>query len=195
MHIRRPFREAYEQVKDVGGGEVAKQALAYIQDIYKVEEEAKANPKAGKAALPPAERLTLRQEKMAPLLAALHAHAEKHVKLVRPSSPTGKALAYCLGEWPHFVRVLNDGRLELDNGRAERAIRPLAQGRRNWLFADSEAGAKASAALYSLIETAKLNNRDPRRYLQFVFERIDSAKKLADLEALLPWNVPPHPSG
>lgn len=196
MHIRRPFHDAYQQLKDVGGGEVTKQALALIQAVYKVEGEAKADPKAGRGAMTAGERQALRAEKMKPLLDALHAHAEKHLGLVRPSSLTGKALSYCLNEWPNFIRILDDGRLELDNGRAERAIRPLAQGRRAWLFADSEAGAKASAGLFSLTETAKLNGRDPRRYFQYVFERIDRVSTLADLEALLPWNAPPHhPSG
>ena len=98
---------------------------------------------------------------------------------------------YCLNEWPNFIRFMEDGRLEIDNGRAERAIRPFAQGRRNWMFADTESGAKSSATLFTLVETAKLNGREPRRYLQYVFGRIDRAETLKDLEALLPWNMPP----
>jgi transposase len=191
MHIRRPFRAAFEQLKGVGGGEIAKQALAYIQALYKIEDEAKAVPKLNRPAMTPDERKSLRDAKSAPILAEFHAFAEKSLSLVRPKSPTGEALSYCLNEWPYFIRFMDDGRLEIDNGRAERAIRPFAQGRRNWLFADTEAGAKASATLFTLIESAKLNGREPRRYLQYVFEKIDRATTLADLEALLPWNSPP----
>lgn len=130
MHIRRPFKAAYEQLKTVGGGDVAKQALAFIQELYKIEEAAKADPKTATPALSPEERYKLRQKKSAPILADFKSFCEKHISLVRPSSPTGAALSYCLNEWPHFIRFMEDGRLEIDNGRAERAIRPFAQGRR-----------------------------------------------------------------
>lgn len=191
MHIRRPFKTAYEQLKDVGGGDIAKQALAYIQAIYNIEEEAKADSKIGRPAMTPEERCALRQAKTAQVLEEFHSFAHKHMNLIRPSSPTGKALEYCLGEWPHFIRFMEDGRLEVDNGRAERAIRPLAQGRRAWLFADTESGARASTILFSLVETAKLNGREPTAYLRYVFERIDQATTLEALDALLPWNTPP----
>ena len=85
-----------------------------------------------------------------------------------PKSALGKALHYLLEQWPYLVRYLEDGRLELSNNRAERSIKPFVMGRKNWLFANTPAGAQSSAVIYSLIETAKENQLDPYRYLLWV---------------------------
>jgi transposase len=92
-----------------------------------------------------------------------------------------------MGQWPRIEAYLQDARLTPDNNIAENAIRPFAVGRKNWLFSGSPRGAKASAVLYSLIETAKANGLNPYEYLIHVFERIPLVKKSSDLEELLPW--------
>lgn len=107
---------------------------------------------------------------------------------VAPSSLTGTALAYLAKQWPTLTVYCEDGRLEIDNNSVERAIRPFVIGRRNWLLTDTVHGAKASANLYSLIETAKLNSLEPYQYLCWVFEELPKARKLAEVELFLPWN-------
>ena len=101
----------------------------------------------------------------------------------------GKAIGYMLNQWPKLQNYLLDGRLEIDNNLVENAIRPFVVGRKNWLFAQSVEGAKASALFYSLIETAKVNHLDPYKYLRFLFEQYPLAKKPEDLFWLLPTNV------
>jgi len=108
---------------------------------------------------------------------------------VPPQSLTGKALAYLDGQWPKLERVLEDGRLPLDTNAVENAIRPFVVGRKAWLFADTVAGAEASANLYSLVETAKANGIEPWAYLCFVFERIPAAQRIEDFEVLLPDRI------
>jgi hypothetical protein len=106
-----------------------------------------------------------------------------------PSTKIGEALTYLDNQWTSLVRVLDDGRLEVDNNRCENAIRPFVLGRRAWLFADTPAGAEASARLYSLIETAKASGLEPYAFLALVFRELPRATTLAEIEALLPWNV------
>ncbi len=93
------------------------------------------------------------------------------------------------GQWPKLVRVLDDGRIPLDTNLVENAIRPFVVGRKNWLFADTVAGARASANLYSLIETAKANGIEPGRYLAHLFEVLPTVDSGDQLQALLPQNV------
>jgi len=92
-------------------------------------------------------------------------------------------------QWPALTVYCEDGRLEIDNNSVERAIRPFVIGRKAWLFSDTVHGAKASANLYSLVETAKLNGLEPYRYLCRVFEELPKAQSLHDIEQLLPWQV------
>jgi len=96
---------------------------------------------------------------------------------------------YLNGQWPKLARVIDDGRIALDTNAVERCIRPFVIGRRNWLFADTPKGAKASANLYSLVETAKANGLEPWRYLDAVFEKLPAAQSEDDIEALLPWRI------
>ena len=99
----------------------------------------------------------------------------------------GRAIAYSLGQWSKLERYIEDGNLQIDNNRAERAIKPFVIGRKNWLFANTANGAQASAMLYSLIETAKANGLTPFDYLQHLLEELP--KKSHDIEQMLPWNV------
>ncbi|WP_419583266.1 transposase domain-containing protein, partial [Thiolapillus sp.] len=103
---------------------------------------------------------------------------------------TYKAIQYTLNQWGLLIGYLADGRLNISNALAENAIRPFAVGRRNWLFADTPRGAKASATTYSLIETAKANGVEPFAYLHPVLQHIGNARTVEDIEALLPWNTP-----
>ena len=108
-----------------------------------------------------------------------------------PSSLIDKAMGYLENQWPLLIRVLDDGRLEVDNNLCENAIRPFVMGRKAWLFSDTPAGAEASARLYSLIETAKANGLEPYAYLKRVFAGLPATTTLADVEALLPWAAAP----
>jgi len=108
---------------------------------------------------------------------------------VPPQSLTGKALHYMDGQWPKLARVLDDGRIPLDTNLVENAIRPFVIGRKDWLFADTVAGARASANLYGLIETAKANGIEPGRYLAHLFELLPTITDAGQLDALLPQNL------
>jgi len=98
------------------------------------------------------------------------------------------AIRYALSRWAALTRYRDDGRLEIDNNAAERALRAVALGRKNWLFAGSDDGGERAAAIYSLLGTAKLNNLDPEGYLRYVLERI-ADHPINRIEELLPWNV------
>ena len=102
-----------------------------------------------------------------------------------------KAVNYLASNWSRLVRYVEGGHLPIDNNRAENAIRPFVIGRKNWLFSDTPKGATASAQLYSLVETAKANGREPYAWLRHVLERLPTANSIEDYEALLPWNCPP----
>ncbi len=102
------------------------------------------------------------------------------------SSALGKAIKYTLGQWPKLIRYIEDGHLSIDNNRAERAIKPLVIGRKNWLFSNTPRGADASAMLYSIVETAKANGLILYDYL--VKCMVELAKPESDINALLPWN-------
>jgi transposase len=100
-----------------------------------------------------------------------------------------KAVTYLHNQWPKLIRYTENGAWPIDNNAAENAIRPMVIGRKNWLFAATEKGAKASANLYSLVESAKANNVEPSVYLKEVFTRLPVATCVEDIEALLPWNI------
>jgi hypothetical protein len=123
------------------------------------------------------------------ILAELHAWLEGSAKAVLPQSALGKAINYTLTQWPKLIRFLDNDQIPLDNNRCENAIRPFVVGRKAWLFADTQAGATASANLYSLIETAKANGVEPHAYLARLFAKLPHASTVEHFEALLPWNV------
>ena len=99
----------------------------------------------------------------------------------------GKAINYCQNQWPKLIRYIEDGHLSIDNNRSERAVKPFVIGRKNWLFSNTANGAKASAMLYSIIETAKSNGLIPFDYIAHCLEQL--SKNQVDVEKLLPWNV------
>ena len=126
------------------------------------------------------------------VLDALLAWANDSVPETAPKSALGKALHYLLEQWPYLVRYLEGGRLELSNNRAERSIKPFVMGRKNWLFANTPAGAQSSAVIYSLIETAKENRLNPYRYLLWVLRSaLTLSQAAADwAEQLTPAHAP-----
>ena len=113
---------------------------------------------------------------------------DKSIANVPPKMALGKALYYLHEQWPRLIPYLDDGYYPIDNNLAENAIRPLTLGRKNWLFSNTQAGAKASANLYSLTETAKANGINPYEYLKAVFTQLPNATAVEDIESLLPWN-------
>ena len=180
-HARRKFSEAVKaQGKSKKAGK-AQHGLALIQKLYRVEKQARA--------FSPADRHTHRQAHAVPILARLRSWLDASVATAPPGTATGKALNYLNNEWDKLVRYLDDGRLEIDNNRAENAIRPFVVGRKNWLFSASVAGVKSSANLYSLIETAKANGLEPYAYLRYIYAQLPRALAVKDVEALLPGNV------
>jgi transposase len=180
-HARRRFFEAIQALPkpQQKHDTAAHQIVRRIDALYAIERELKS--------LSPESRLLERQRKAVPLLDALHEFARSLEQQTLPSGKLGEALAYLLKQWSKLVRYVEDGRLAIDTNLAENAIRPFALGRRNWLFADTVKGAKASAALYGIIETAKANGLEPYAYLRQLLEQLPHARTVADFEALLPF--------
>jgi hypothetical protein len=164
------------------GSPVAKEALDRIGQLYGVEERIKG--------LPPDHRRRERLLRSWPIAEALAAWAEETAGKLSRKSELAAAFRYMRGRWPALVRCFDDGRLALDNNAAERALRGVAIGRKNYLFAGSDAGGRRAAAMYSLIETAKLNGINPQHYLADVLGRIADhpARQIVEL---LSWNWKP----
>jgi hypothetical protein len=180
-HARRKFSEA---VKAQGPNKQcgkAHRGLTLIQKLYRIEKQARD--------LTPENRHGHRQHHARPLLNELRSWLDAALPEVPPTSATGKALNYLHNEWAKLIRYLDDGRLEIDNNAAENAIRPFVVGRKNWLFSDTVKGVKASANLYSLIETAKANGLEPYAYLRYLFTELPKAETVAAIETLLPGNL------
>ena len=110
----------------------------------------------------------------------------KHLVNHPPASGTGKAIGYLLGNWQRLKVCMDDGEVEIDNNNIENAIRPLALGRKNWMFAGSENGAKWASTAYTIIATAKLHNLDPKKYIELLLEKLP-AMKSSEIDSLLPW--------
>ena len=146
---------------------------------------------AASATSPPNYRHLARQTESVPVLDKLRAWLDDTIETIPPSTPLGKAMGYLHNQWKGLVRFCDDGRYGIDTNPVENAIRPFCVGRRNWLFADTVAGANASARLYSLIECAKANGLEPYAYLRHVFTELPKAQSLADVEALLPTRLDP----
>jgi transposase len=157
----------------------AQWAIKHIQKLYRIEKFIE-----GKSA---EEKVAIRREQALPLLEQFRIWLDKSALQVPPKSAVDKAIAYNLNQWQKLVRYVENGDLNIDNNRAERAIKPFVIGRKNWLFSNSVSGANASAVLYSVIETTKANGLTPFNYLMHLLEEL--AKEPDDLEPLLPWNV------
>src|SRR6266446_1547270 len=180
MHARRKFYEA--RTTDPRR---AHQALAWIGLLYAIEREAKAWPGAEEYEVFVTARHALRQERASPIFTAFHAWLEAEAPKVLPKSPIGEAIGYAWNHWAALKRPLEAGFLELDNGACERALKPIALGRKNWLFAGSDRGGQTAAVLMSLCMTCKNLGIDPQAYLRDVLDRI-STHPARRIEELLP---------
>lgn len=184
-HARRKFDEALKALpaQQRGAAVAAKEGLDFCNQLFAIERELQEAT--------PEKRYTVRQERSRPLLEAFSAWLKYQSPRVLPKSAFGQAIHYCQNQWDKLTTFLQDGRLELDNNRSERSIKPFVIGRKNWLFANTPRGANASATIYSIVETAKENGLNPYNYLQYLFERlpnIDIQDQNA-LDELLPWSV------
>lgn len=177
-HVRRRFVEATHGRKNTAA---AHQMVALIRKLYQIERAAK-----DKA---PEERKALRQKQAKPILDKIKEWLDQKAARVLPKSPLGTAISYTLKLWPNLTTYLEDGHVEIDNNKAENAIRPFVIGRKAWLFSGSPRGAQASATLYTLVETAKANKLEPWAYLNYLFEKLPTAKSEQALLELLPQNL------
>ncbi len=182
-HCRRYFVEAEAVIPKAARSaeHIATQFIAAIGELYAVESRARD--------LDAPAHQALRAEHSRPVLQRIEAMLLKHLHTVVPGSLLGKALHYLSAQWPKLTRYVENGTWPIDNNLCENAIRPFVVGRRNWLFADTVAGANASANLYSLVETCKANGIDPYAYLVSLFRKLPHAHSADDFEALLPWRL------
>jgi transposase len=184
-HARRRFFEALKALPNAQRKQAsaAHEAVRRIDALYLIERQIKD--------LGSAQRTRIRREEAVPQLQSLYAWASKMQHETMPSGKLGEALGYLITQWPKLVRYVEDPRVAIDTNLAENAIRPFALGRRNWLFADTVKGAKASAALYSIVSTARANGLEPYAYLRRLFAELPKAKTVEDFEAMLPFNTAP----
>jgi len=181
-HARRKYVEV---TKAAAGGSAAHEALEYIRQLYAVESQAESR------GLDWDQLAMERAERSMPALKEFRLWLERLRDQTPPQGLLGKAIAYTLGQWDRLERYVEHGMLHPDNNLAENAIRPFVLGRKNWLFSATSRGAAASAALYSVIQTAKANGHEPYWYLRFLFDGLVRARTEAELSALLPQNVDP----
>jgi transposase len=175
-HVRRKFYEVHEATSSP----VAAEALRRIAELYVIDAAIR-----GQTA--DARRATRRIRSL-PLVVAMKTWFEAELHRIPPRGALAEAIRYALTRWTALCRFLEDGRLELDNNTVERAIRPIALGRKNHLFAGSDGGAERWAVVASLLATAKLNDVEPYAYLKDVLERLSDGHPASRLDDLLPWN-------
>lgn len=182
-HARRKFNDALKALppgqKDADVP--AREGLAFCNQLFAIERKL--------AELAPEERYKQRLELSRPVLEAFSAWVKYQTPRVLPKSALGQAIAYCKNQWHKLIVFLEDGRLEIDNNRSERSIKPFVIGRKNWLFANTPRGATASATIYSIVESAKENGLNPYSYLTYLFEQLPNMNiqdKVA-IDTMLPW--------
>jgi transposase len=178
-HTRRKFYEVHQATSSP----IAAEALRRIAELYAIETAIRGQTAAG--------RQSVRQSKSLPLVTVMKAWLETQLTLIPPRSGLADAIRYALTRWSALCSFLDDGRIELDTNTVERAIRPVALGRKNHLFAGSDGGGARWATVCSLITTAKLNEVEPFAYLKDVLERMSKGHPMSRLDDLLPWNWQP----
>jgi transposase len=178
-HIRRKFYDLME----AHHSPIATEAVARIAALYAIEKDIRGRP--------PDERREVRNSRARPLLESMRTWLETSLAKLSRKSDTTAAIHYALARWDAFVRYCDDGRIEIDNSAAERALRAVALGRKNYWFAGSDRGGDRAATFYSLIGTAKLNGLNPEAYLRYVLEHI-ADHPITRIQELLPWNIVPN---
>jgi transposase len=184
-HARRKFVEAQKAIQSAGKLKQktgkADWAISHIQKLYRIETSLKGQPEQA--------IYHARQTQSRPLVEQFKAWLDSSANSVLPESALGKAVQYCLNQWHKLERYLESGLLSIDNNRAERAAKSFVIGRKNWMFSNTARGARASAGLYSLVETAKVNGLDPTKYLERLFNELHRCKTDAEMDTLLPWVI------
>jgi transposase len=175
-HARRKLYEVHHATQSPA----AKELLERIGELFAIEEDIRG--------WSPEDRHAARAERSVPLLGRIKTRCEEILGTISRKSSLAEALRYSLSRWEALTRYTTDGRLDICNNAAERAIRPLALGRKNWMFAGADSGGERAATLYTIIQTAKLNGLDPEAYLRHVISHLDDhpSKRIAEL---LPWNI------
>ena len=159
--------------------------MNYIGKLYQLES------RADREKLTPDQRRELRKAEAVPILDDFKKWLDKRGQQTPPQGLLGKAINYTLEQWDRLIGYVQDGRLRPDNNLVENAIRPFVLGRKNWLFSGHPRGADASAAIFSLIETARANDLEPYHYLRYVFERLPLITRPEDYKNLLPQYLDP----
>jgi transposase len=177
-HVRRKFHDLYQAHRSP----IAKEALERIAQLYGIEKDIRGRS--------PAERRAVRNQRSRPLLESMQAWLKTTLAKLSQKSDVAAAILYALGRWNALILYCDDGRVEVDNNAAERALRAVALGRKNYLFAGSDTGGERAAAIYSLIGSAKLHGIDPEAYLTSVMRRI-ADHPINRISELLPWNLFP----
>jgi transposase len=183
-HSRRGFTDALRSLPANSTKPVtATEGLNFCNQLFAIERKLKE--------LDPKDRYEARLKQSKPVLDAFLSWLKIQEQKVLPKSALGKAITYCLNQWDKLVAFLEDGRLEIDNNRSERSIKPVIIGRKNWLFSNTPQGARASAIIYSIVETAKANGLNPYYYLRYLFEQLPNIDLTDEnaLDQLLPWSV------
>lgn len=184
-HARRKFVEADK----VSPSNLAKDAIGRIKKLYELEKGCRDHAK--RFGLDDQALVNHRKELLKDHLATFRKWLDQEAARILPSGALGKAMAYTLGQWDKLVAFLDHCSLTPDNNRVENAIRPFVVGRKNWMFHGNETGAEASCRVYTLIETAKLNGREPHAYLMAVLARLPLVRKSGEWDSLLPWVLNP----
>lgn len=183
-HARRKFKEALKALpaEQKDKPVAAKVGLNYCNRLFAIERQL--------GDLSDQKRYVKRLELSKPVLDEFYIWLKRQRQLTLPKSAFGQAITYCLNQWDNLNRFLLDGRLEIDNNRSERSIKPFVIGRKNFLFSNTPRGANGSAIIYSIIETAKENSLKPFEYLQYLFEQLPNVdiSAAAVVDTLLPWS-------
>jgi len=180
-HVRRKFNDALNVLPadKRASPSTALEGLNFCNELFAIERDL--------SDVGPEERYRARLERSRPVLDAFSAWLKTQSSGVLPQSLLGQAIKYCQSQWSKLERFLLDGRLEIDNNRCERSVKPFVIGRKGWLFCNTPKGARASAIAYSIVETAKENGLIPFEYLRYLFERLPNLGD-GDLDELLPWS-------
>jgi transposase len=189
-HVRRKYKEALKAVKPEDYRyTAANQGLIYIKEMFRIEGELSAMSNEDKKTFYK-NRYEERLRRLKPIMDDFFAWAKAESPKILPKCSYGLAINYTLNQEEKLRNILLDGRLELTNNRAERTVKPFVLGRKNWLFSNTPAGAKASATVYSIIETAKQNELNPFEYIKYLFELLPKINlyDLEELDQLLPWS-------